>query len=216
MIRQGFGRLLAALVAAGGVHALLLLNLHLPMETGGASSLQVDLVAAEKQSTADPVEEKGEAAPAKALSASGSESPHPAPSEIAATTTDAAEPARAEQAPQVAYHSGGQVEEAADSGQPTPAAGADEMVQAPVEVQAAILAHVSYPRLARRRGWEGQVHLRFDVSGRAVTSVTMLKPCRHPALNEAAEAGLKRVQRVALADGRYWLPVIFRLHEGGL
>lgn len=210
MIQQGYGRLLAALVVAGGVHALLLLNIHVPVEIGSvSSSVQIDLVAAEKQLPTEAVEERGEAVAAKESSPAGSESPMPVSSEADVAATDAGDSAVAEQSPQVAYHPA-PVDENSAAGVKAESS-ATEVVLVPVAVQAVILAQVSYPRLARRRGWEGQVHLSFDVSGRVVSGITLLKASEYQVLNEAAQEGLLRMRTVALADGRYWLPVEFRL-----
>jgi protein TonB len=54
--------------------------------------------------------------------------------------------------------------------------------------------HFRYPALARRRGWEGAVRLRYDVTeeGRVV-NVRLLASSGHPVLDRDAEATLNRI-----------------------
>lgn len=208
MMQSEYGRLLAALVAAGSAHAVLLFvsgAVSLAVQNSASPSLQVELVVAEQPVSArfetdqaveaKPKEERPPTTEAKLP-------PHP-------DSSPAAQQIAATPKPQVAYHAD------ADAGEETVAAtesaAAAEPLPVPADIQAGILAQVHYPNLARRRGWEGQVDLRFDVSNRTVTDITILKVSAHPVLNEAAREGVLRMRAVALADGRYRMPVVFRL-----
>ena len=79
----------------------------------------------------------------------------------------------------------------------------------------------TYPRIARRRGWEGEVWLRFsiDASG-AVTDVHLLRSSGHEVLDRAALAAAQDwTFTPALRDGspvasERDLPVEFRLEDG--
>jgi len=81
----------------------------------------------------------------------------------------------------------------------------------PEDIQATILAHVSYPRQARRLGWEGEAEFRLDVHNRSVQQVTMLGSTGHSILDRAAHLGILSAGPLALNNGSYRLPVVFRL-----
>lgn len=196
--------MLTALVAAGCVHALILLSISDSriLVNGGLSQLQVELVATDNR------QQQG---------AQTDDSAHATTQDVAAETESEMTPTIEEGSQQseqplaeVAYHVADPV------GEREALSEAANPMLAPSSVQAAILAQVSYPHLARRRGWEGQVQLRFEVSNRAVREIALLQPCEHAVLNEAAQEGLRRMHSVSLADGRYWLPVVFKLRESGL
>lgn len=206
MMQSEYGRLLAALVAASSAHAVLLFvsgAVSLAVQNSASPSLQVELVVAEQPVSArfetDQAVEakpKGERPPTTEAKLPPHPDSSPAAQQIAATPK-----------PQVAYHADAKEETVAA----TESAAAAEPLPVPADIQAGILAQVHYPNLARRRGWEGQVDLRFDVSNRVVTDITVLKVGAHPVLNEAAREGVLRMRAVALADGRYRMPVVFRL-----
>ncbi len=86
-----------------------------------------------------------------------------------------------------------------------------EAAMVPAEIQATILANVSYPRQARRRGWEGEAAFRFNINSQSVQSVTMLTSTGYPVLDRAARRGLISMRTLPLKDGDYRLPVVFRL-----
>lgn len=209
MMQKGYGRLLAALVAAGGVHAVLFFSGAVPLAVKNStlSLLQVDMVVAEQPSPVQPKTVQTDEGRKTAGQLSAVEMKRPSHSDAPQIKRHVAEVA--EPAPQVAYHADdGAGKEAVAATKPAAAA---EPLSVPADIQAEILAQVSYPRLARKRGWEGEVHLQFDVSNRSVADVAMLKGSEHPVLNEAAKTGLLRMRTVALADGRYWMPVVFQL-----
>jgi len=187
MIRQGYARLLVALVAAIGLHALFLIHSGDPTLTisavPGGEPLQVAL--------SPHAQREYPAAAQTAKQASERES----------RTNDqpTAEPVKSQRDAEA----GNAVVEAL----PDVAA----MAQVPVAVQATILAKIGYPRQARRRGLEGQAEFRFDVNRQAVQQVSMLVSSGHPILDQAARRGLLSVGSLPLHDGSYQLPVIFRL-----
>lgn len=74
--------------------------------------------------------------------------------------------------------------------------------------------HFAYPRLARRRGWEGEVLLGFTVDGSGrIIDIRIARSSGHPTLDDAARAALERVRRVTapLAPTELELPVVYRL-----
>ena len=81
----------------------------------------------------------------------------------------------------------------------------------PEDAQASLLMHVSYPRQARRHGWQGKVELRFDIQQHTIRHVTVLTSSGYPVLDRAAYRALTHMQHIALADGIYRMPVVFRL-----
>lgn len=89
------------------------------------------------------------------------------------------------------------------------AAPADRVL--PVDVYADIMAEMHYPRMAIRRGWQGEVALRLDVRDRTIRQVTMLASSGYQLLDDAAYRGIDQIRTLPLADGYYRLPVIFRL-----
>ncbi len=84
-------------------------------------------------------------------------------------------------------------------------------VPVPEDIQAHLLMHVSYPRQARRHGWQGKVTLQFDVQQHMIRHVTVLTSSGYPVLDRAAYRALSHTPHIALADGVYRVPVVFRL-----
>jgi len=78
-------------------------------------------------------------------------------------------------------------------------------------VQAMLLANIHYPRQARRHGWEGAGEFQLDIDSQSIRNITMLVSTGHAILDRAARRGLTGIDRVPIADGRYRLPVEFRL-----
>ncbi len=65
----------------------------------------------------------------------------------------------------------------------------------PPQARTALNEPPEYPRLARRRGLEGEVLLELSIDDHGkVQSVELLRPCRHPALNAAAIRAAKTWQ----------------------
>ncbi|MFQ5518718.1 MAG: TonB family protein [Mariprofundus sp.] len=81
----------------------------------------------------------------------------------------------------------------------------------PNHLQQLVLAHVTYPKRARRRGWQGRTELEFTVQQQAVFEITMLASSGHPILDRAAKRGLATVDSIPLSNGLYRMPVEFRL-----
>jgi len=74
-----------------------------------------------------------------------------------------------------------------------------------------LLAHIGYPRPARRRGWKGLGTFQLLIVHEGVRKVTMLASTGHGLLDQAAVRGLMAAGRIPLLDGIYDLPVEFRL-----
>jgi len=91
--------------------------------------------------------------------------------------------------------------------QPSPVRGAG----LPSSARRALLAHIVYPRLARRLGWEGKGLFRLDVQRRHIVRVAPLASTGYRVLDRAVLEGLRDVARLDVADGWYRLPVEFRL-----
>lgn len=76
-----------------------------------------------------------------------------------------------------------------------------------------------YPLLARRRGWEGRVVLRIDVSAEGeVSNIRVAQSSGHPVLDDSARQAMTRVGAAAtLAAGPaiagLEIPVIYRLRD---
>ncbi|MBN4077189.1 TonB family protein [Mariprofundus ferrooxydans] len=81
----------------------------------------------------------------------------------------------------------------------------------PESVQTRILAEVHYPRQARRHGWQGKAEFQFDVQQQSIQTVTLLASTGYPILDRAAHRGLIAASHVALSNGLYRMPVVFRL-----
>lgn len=77
--------------------------------------------------------------------------------------------------------------------------------------RALLLAHIEYPRPARRRGWRGLGTFQLLIVREGVRRVTMLASTGHGLLDQAAVRGLMDAGRIPLKDGVYDLPVEFRL-----
>ncbi|MDQ6970974.1 MAG: TonB family protein [Mariprofundus sp.] len=81
----------------------------------------------------------------------------------------------------------------------------------PQYVQNRILAEVHYPKQARRHGWQGRAEFQFDVHQQSIQTVTLLASTGYPILDRAAHRGLIAASHVALSNGLYRMPVVFRL-----
>lgn len=107
-----------------------------------------------------------------------------------------------------------------------PAAGTEHLAE-PLDatvlahVQAAMSRHFSYPLLARRKGWQGEVLLSFRVTvDGKIDEVRVVRSSGHKLLDEAARTSLARVGNLpdypmhGGAPRHLQIPVIFRLAEG--
>jgi len=94
---------------------------------------------------------------------------------------------------------------------PNMQSGKDIDMVLPVDIQKRILTRVSYPRRARRLGWEGKAEFRIHVISRGIQQVTMLLSSGHALLDRAAKKGINSIGALPLNDGLYRFPVVFRL-----
>jgi len=81
----------------------------------------------------------------------------------------------------------------------------------PNDVQAHILMHVSYPKQARRHGWQGKVELQLNVQQQTIQHITLLTSSGYPILDRAAYRGLTHIHHISLNNGLYRMPIIFHL-----
>ncbi|MES0372241.1 MAG: TonB family protein [Mariprofundaceae bacterium] len=210
MIKSAYVRLVVASVVAIGLHGLLLVwigDSSFTVATAMKSdSLQVALLPVQQKQSAEdkipsiepsskPAIEKNQRK--KSLQSEALSLPEPSLEYEASL-----EPEKAESA---------QIESREDALPSRQSFLSKEAALVPAEVQATILANVSYPRQARRRGWEGQAAFRFNINSQSIQSVTMLSSTGYPILDRAAHRGLLSIRSLPLTDGSYRLPVIFRL-----
>jgi protein TonB len=90
--------------------------------------------------------------------------------------------------------------------------------QLKVTLQQALASHFSYPLLARRRGWQGEVLLAFrlEADGR-IMDARVARSSGYGVLDHAALSALGKVGRIQplISQGfAMQLPVIYRLQEG--
>ncbi len=88
---------------------------------------------------------------------------------------------------------------------------ASELGQVSNMILSTVLAKVSYPSQARRKGWEGEAQLQFSIHSHVVKDINLSLSTGHPILDQAAYKALASVSNLPLNDGRYWLPIIFRI-----
>jgi len=81
----------------------------------------------------------------------------------------------------------------------------------PDRVQKNIFTYVRYPRLARRRGWEGRAEFQLNVRKQAIQNIVLLASSGHHILDKAAKHGIEKARHIPLSDGNYLLPVEFHL-----
>lgn len=111
------------------------------------------------------------------------------------------QPNAVEKAEQVAY-----LPEAEAEPESTKTAGA-----MPADVQQMILTHISYPRKARRKGWQGRATFDLAVYEQKLAQLDLFHSSGFTLLDKAAIRGIKAINRLPLANGLYRLPVEFRL-----
>lgn len=90
-------------------------------------------------------------------------------------------------------------------------ADSDHIESMPARVQEMIQAHIAYPRQARRKGWQGRAVFCLDVHGQRPVHVALLHSSGHALLDRTAMRGIRSVEHLPLASGRYSLPIEFRL-----
>ncbi len=233
MQQAGYGRLTAALLAAVGLHALLFVLLptwSLPLFGQAPGGLAVELL----PSTSAP-QPSSPASDVSAMSAQpyskGQASHHPvgahavdkAVSSVSPTSarflqsdmTLAYEPPETRRMPAEREHEDGKVAEsvsiAVATGKVEANSKAVQTASLPDAVRQRILAHVHYPRQARRFGWQGRVEFRLRVAEQGIHDIVLLVSTGHALLDRAARQGIEQAGRVPLVNGSYLLPVEFRL-----
>ena len=81
----------------------------------------------------------------------------------------------------------------------------------PVIVEQMILTHISYPRQARRKGWQGKTTFHLDVREQKLAHLDVFHSSGYELLDKAATRGIRAIDHLPLANGLYRLPVEFRL-----
>jgi protein TonB len=191
------------------VHTGGALRLVLPTEQSAAETIedpaveQPELTAqpAAQQSPAadsDPAKTPPTSAPLESLASDRTARPRPAHRDSDIATRSLAEPAVAKPAP-AAMAMKGQSHEPAKTDQQ---AVANSTLQLVLETRMA--QYFSYPRLAQRRNWQGEVRLglRVEANGR-LSHIRVIKSSGFAILDEAALASLRQVTTIPLAG--HWL-----------
>ncbi|MDQ6991848.1 MAG: TonB family protein [Mariprofundus sp.] len=230
MSRQGSVRLVVALVAAIGLHALLFVLLWDTQPTlllTSASGLQVELLPAQKQGIASrsleiekpaktfkkpaqkpvntPVKYKSprrKHAPKIKMVAVAKVYKKPLPVASEAISTPIKKMSQAN-----TLHSNQALSEVLNDTKKSPVGAA----ALPSSIQKNLLAHVHYPRQARRHGWQGRAEFELSVRQESIAAVRLLASTGYPILDRAAQRGLSAVQQIPLANGLYRMPVLFQL-----
>jgi len=81
----------------------------------------------------------------------------------------------------------------------------------PFDVQQMILSHISYPRKARRKGWQGNAMFNLAVHEQKLARLDISISSGHNLLDRAAMRGIQAIDHLPLANGTYRLPVEFKL-----
>ena len=81
----------------------------------------------------------------------------------------------------------------------------------PSDVQQMILSHISYPRKARRKGWQGNAMFNLAVHEQKLARLDLSISSGHNLLDRAAMRGIRAIDHLPLANGTYRLPVEFKL-----
>jgi len=79
------------------------------------------------------------------------------------------------------------------------------------QARSLLLANIEYPRPARRRGWQGTGEFQLQIARKSVRKVKVLASTGYRQLDQAARRGLLMAGNVPLGDGIYKLPVEFHL-----
>ena len=94
---------------------------------------------------------------------------------------------------------------------------ADEKVLARV-LQLALAQHFHYPQMAKRRGWQGEVQLGFELDGSGrIHNARIIQSSGYTLLDSAALHALQQIGGIQThlpASLQMELPVIYRLQEG--
>jgi len=95
---------------------------------------------------------------------------------------------------------------------------ADEHNELKHRLQQALAHHFNYPRLARRRGWQGEVIVSFTLGlGGKIKDIRISSSSGHNLLDRAALTTLSKIDRISTAaqyTHSFELPVIYQLQDG--
>ncbi len=91
------------------------------------------------------------------------------------------------------------------------ATAATQNLSVPEAAKVQIMTHIHYPRQAQRHGWQGKVEMQFMVIQQSIQQLTLLASSGHPILDRAAYRGLSHLDHISLPNGRYHMPIFFRL-----
>jgi len=72
---------------------------------------------------------------------------------------------------------------------------------------------IVYPILARKRGWEGEVQISYELQDDKIIDVKILKNSNHPILNESAFNSIKNARILKPFTGTKSITVRFVLHK---
>jgi len=231
MFKAGHARLLAAMIAAIGLHALFFsllpsqnsLLLHIP-----EGDLHVELLAQKQDSrpakvqhassTPHAVKEHVKPEPLSQkqhISHRHQQPPAPQPGTIADQQSHKTnkqvnkQTIKSNETKAVAASDTSHVAIVKQSSEESAAASSGAVI--PRHIQKTILAQVHYPKRARRHGWQGRAEFQFNVQQKTIHKITMLASTGHPLLDRAARRGLTSVNQIPLSNGLYRMPVVFRL-----
>jgi len=232
MFKAGHARLLAAMIAAIGLHALFFsllpsqnsLLLHIP-----EGDLHVELLAQKQDSRPAKVQHasstprtlKQDMVPHSQSQKRPSsvtrhrQSPAPQPGTIADQQSHKTnkqvnkQTIKSNETKAVAASDTSHVAIVKQSSEESAAASSGAVI--PRHIQKTILAQVHYPKRARRHDWQGRAEFQFNVQQKTIHKITMLASTGHPLLDRAARRGLTSVNQIPLSNGLYRMPVVFRL-----
>lgn len=79
------------------------------------------------------------------------------------------------------------------------------------DTKAMVMAHIRYPRMAQRMGWQGVASFDLDIRSQQLARLDLRRSSGYEVLDQAAMRGIRAIGSLPLADGVYQLPVEFRL-----
>lgn len=215
---MGDVRLMLALGAALALH-LLLLALPNPVVSANLSRIELGVMSLELLPAIQPHKAHSDpeivpplhAKQARMISVPPAPLPHHAmavmvPSKARVSLLKPHVGAHQQITPMVVAHS-----DATEHAAPTPPPQPSQVRSLSADARGIILAHVRYPRRARRLGWQGQAEFQLDVAGHAIRKLVLLASSGHALLDQAARQGIVSAEWLPLRNGRYHLPVRFRL-----
>jgi len=225
MFESGHARLLAAFIAAMGLHGLLFVLQMQQPDSSSYLSMQVEFLAQPQTSSAASVKQINSHEPIASAIQEKSLLPKPIIAKEVASkpvihqqTVKLSEPAPTQETEEVKADINIKSKSTVVLKSNLPAqeqlevsSGEDADMVMPVDIQKKILTQVSYPMRARRLGWEGSARFRINVRGQGVQQVMLLLSTGHALLDRAAQKGIASIESLPLGDGNYSFPVVFQL-----